>query len=469
VSELVANILARVRATGLLREDAHYLALVSGGRDSVCLLDVLAQICGRDAVTALHVNYGLRGEDSDADERHVAMLCARAEVELLVHHASPPPQSGNLQAWARDVRYGEASVLALARGAHVTSGHTASDQAETVLYRLASSPGRRALLAMAPRDGLLLRPLLSLTREETAAYCRARGLGWREDASNADQRFARGRVRHGLLEELRRVHPAAESNLIRTVELLREEAAVLDRVVAAALAGRSRIALAELAELEPALARLVVVRLAEDAGDALVPAVGARVAELLALAPHGGSGQLDVGGGVRAIVEYGVLRFEPAPRAGDDASGGQPDVLLAVPGRVRFGGWTLESELRVLTAEQALGCRLEDGSVGVLDADRLDLAALRVRAWRPGDRMRPVGLDGSKTLSDLFTDRRLPRAERSSMPVIACGSEVVWVPGVATASRARVRSETRRVALLTARRAWPSIHCGPVASGCPDG
>ena len=453
MSELVASILGRVRATGLLRQGAPYLALVSGGRDSVCLLDVLAQICGRDAVTALHVNYRLRGDDSDADERHVAMLCARAEIELLVHRASPPPRSGNLQAWARDVRYGEANALALARGAHVTTGHTASDQAETVLYRLASSPGRRALLAMAPRDGLLLRPLLGLTREETAAYCRARGLGWRDDASNADDRFARGRVRHGLLEELRRVHPAAEANLIRTVELLREEAAVLDRVVAAVLAGRSQITVAELAELEPALARLVVVRLAEDAGDALVPAVGARVGELLALAAHGGSGQLDVGGGVRAIVEYGALRFEPTARAGEGASAGQRSVMLVVPGKARFGGWTLESELRVLTGEQALGCRRHDGSVGVLDADRLDLAALRVRAWRPGDRMRPVGLDGSKTLADLFTDRRLPRAERSRMPVIECGGEVVWVPGVATASRARVRSETRRVALLTARRA----------------
>jgi len=442
---------------------------VSGGRDSVCLLDVLAQICGRDAVTVLHVNYGLRAEDSDADERHVAMLCARAEIELRVHRASPPPQSGNLQAWARDVRYGEASMLALARGADVASGHTASDQAETVLYRLAASPGRRALLAMAPRDGLLIRPLLELTRDETAAYCRARGLDWREDASNDDDSFARARVRHGLLEELRRVHPAAEANLLRTVELLREEAAVLERVVAAALAGRSRIALAELAELEPALARLVVVRLAEDAGDALVPAVGARVAELLALAPRGGSGQLDVGGGVRAIVEYGVLRFEPAAPTGDGASADQLDVVLAVPGKARFGGWTLESELRALAGEQALDCRLEDGSVGVLDADRLDLDALRVRAWRPGDRMRPVGLDGSKTLSELFTDRRLPRAERSSMPVIACGGEVVWVPGIATAACARVRSETTRVAVLTARRAWPSIHCEPVPSGCPDG
>jgi len=210
VSELVASILERVRATGLLRPNAHYLVLVSGGRDSVCLLDVLGQICGSGALRVLHVNYGLRGGDSDADERHVAMLCARVKVELHVHRAAPTPESGNLQAWARDVRYGEASGLALALGAHVASGHTASDQAETVLYRLAASPGRRALLAMAPRDGLLIRPLLGLTREETASYCRARGLDWREDATNADDRFARGRVRHGLLEELRRVHPAAE-------------------------------------------------------------------------------------------------------------------------------------------------------------------------------------------------------------------------------------------------------------------
>ncbi|HEX2701926.1 MAG TPA: tRNA lysidine(34) synthetase TilS [Solirubrobacteraceae bacterium] len=454
MSELVESILERVRASGLLVQDARYLALVSGGRDSVCLLDVLVQICGAGAVSVLHVNYGLRGVDSDADERHVAMICSRVEIALHVRRAPAPPDSGNLQAWARDVRYGEARLLARASEANVATGHTASDQAETVLYRLAASPGRRALLGMAPRDGLLIRPLLGLTREETAAYCRARGLDWREDATNADERFARVRVRRGLLEELRRVHPAAEANLNRSVELLREEAAVLDRLVARALAGRSKIALAELTELEPALARLVVVRLAEDAGGALVPGVGARVSELLALAPGGGSGQLDVGGGVRAIVEYGVLRFEPVARARDGPSAvNGRDVALAVPGRVCFGDWTVESELRALPGKQALDCRVADGSVGVLDADQLDLSALSVREWRPGDRMRPVGLIGSKTVADLFGDRRLPRAERSGMPVIACADEVVWVPGVATASRARLRSETTRVALLTARRA----------------
>jgi tRNA(Ile)-lysidine synthase len=445
-----ASVLERVRAGGLVEPDARHVVLVSGGRDSVCLLDVIAQICGSAALCALHVNYGLRGEASDGDERHVRMLCERAQIELVVHHAAPPPDAGNLQAWARDVRYGNAGALAIDREALVAVGHTASDQAETVLYRLAASPGRRALLGMPARDGRLIRPLLGVTRDETAAYCRGRGLDWREDATNADPRFARGRVRHGLLEEFRRVHPAAESNLLRSAALLREEAAVLDAALAAVLAGRAEIPLTELADLEPALARLAVVRLAEDAGGTLVPGVGARVRELLALAPRGGSAVLDVGGGVRAVVEYGVLRFEQTAVA--DGAGAVDAVALAVPGETRFGEWSLEAELRALSAGQALARRLVDGSVGVLDADRLDLAALRIRAWRPGDRMRPIGLHGSKTLADLFTDRRLPRAERAVTPIVDCAGEVVWVPGVATAECARLHAKTRRVAILRARR-----------------
>jgi tRNA(Ile)-lysidine synthase len=395
----------------------------------------------------LHVNYALRGPESDADEQHVRLLCQRAEVECIVHRASPPPARGNLQAWARDIRYAKATALALERDAQILTGHTASDQVETVLYRLAASPGRRALLGMAPRDGRLVRPLLSSTREDTAAYCRARGLQWHEDATNADERFARGRVRHGLLEQLRRIHPAAEANVLRSAELLRDEAAVLDEVVGTALAGRSRISLEALGRLPPALARLVVVRLAEDAGSVLVPGVGSRVNELQRLAPHGGSAELDVGGGVRAIVEYGVLRFEQ--RSADWL----PDeVVLDLPGSTEFGTWQLDAELRIVGAKLALESRLADGSVGILDADRLLRAPLTVRRWRAGDRLWPIGLDAAKTLADLFTDRRVPRAERATIPIVACANEIVWVPGVATGERVRVREETGRVAVLTARR-----------------
>jgi tRNA(Ile)-lysidine synthase len=366
-------------------------------------------------------------------------------VECIVARpASPDGRRGNLQAWARDTRYAIAGDLATARDALVFTGHTASDQVETILYRLAASPGRRAMLGMASRDGRLVRPLLGTTREETTAYCDARGLAWREDASNAGGRFARGRVRHGLLEGLRAVHPAAEANVLRTADLLRAEAAVLEEVLTTALAGRSRIRLDVLSSLPPALSRLVVIRLAEDAGGGFAPGVGARVEEICALASAGGSAELDVGGGVRAIVEYGVLRFEskestPAPAA----------VALALPGSVAFGAWRLDAELRPSTG---LGDLVRDESVGFLDADRLAGGPLTVRAWRAGDRVRPLGLRGTKTLADLFTDRRVPRLERRGLPVIADAEEIVWVPGVATADGARVVADTVRVAVLTARR-----------------
>jgi tRNA(Ile)-lysidine synthase len=302
------DVFDRVRATGLLPAGRPLVVLLSGGRDSVCLLDVAVRLAGPDAVTALHVNYGLR-EAAGGDETHCRELCERFGVEIDVHRAARPEDAGNLQAWARDVRLGLAVQIALARGAHVATGHTSTDQAETVLYRLAASPGRRALLGMAERDGLLVRPLLRITRTQTAAHCTARGLVWREDASNDDPAFARNRVRAGLVPALRELHPSAEANVVRTAELLREEAAVLDEVVGTALAGRDRIEVAHLAALPPALARLVVRRLAEDTAGCLCARAAGRLPDILAL----GDGALDLGDGARAVVSDGVLHVEPTP------------------------------------------------------------------------------------------------------------------------------------------------------------
>jgi tRNA(Ile)-lysidine synthase len=304
----VTDLIERVRAGGLLEPGRAVLALLSGGRDSVCLLDVAVRIAGAPHVAALHCNYGLRAE-ADADEAHCAALCDRLGVPLHVHRPRGP--AGNVQAWAREQRYGAARRLAPDRD--VAAGHTASDQVETVLYRLAASPGRRALLGMAPRDGRLIRPLLGVGRDETAAHCEARGLAWREDASNLA--YARGRVRHELLPVLRAIHPAAEANVLRTLELLRDEATVLDAAVDEALAAAGDPPARDaLLALPPALRRLAVQRLADRAGG---PAVGHRADEVLAL---GEGGALDVGGGLRAEVRGGELRFgrsegPAAPRA----------------------------------------------------------------------------------------------------------------------------------------------------------
>jgi tRNA(Ile)-lysidine synthase len=337
---------ARVRATGLL--DAPVVVLYSGGRDSTCLLDLARRIAPE--VQALHVDYG------SGFAGHCRALCERLGIPLTVVPAGRP--EGNFQAWARDVRYAEAARF----GRDVATGHTATDQVETVLYRLASSPGRRALAGMRPRRGRVVRPLLAFTRDETAAYCAEHDLPYVEDPSNGSDRFARNRIRHGLLEELKRIHPAAERNVLRTIELLRSDDA----------------------------------RALEHLG---VPP--ARVDDVLELGDHG-TKALDLGGGRRAVARYGEIAVEhpPAPAA------------LEVPGRVAWGGGEVSAELG------------DDG---------LALAGpVQVRGWRPGDRMRPLGLGGTKSLQDLFTDRKVPRDERHRLPVVTSGGEIAWIPGVAT-------------------------------------
>jgi tRNA(Ile)-lysidine synthase len=303
------SMLEEVREAGLLAPGAPLVAMLSGGRDSVCLLDLAVRLLGPEPVTALHVNYGLR-EDSDGDEAHCVALCGELGVALEVERLRRPEGPGNLQAWARDTRYAAAAGLAEGRDALIATGHTADDQVETILYRLAASPGRRALLGMRARDGRLVRPLLGFTREQTTAYCEERGLAWRDDPSNDQTAYARNRVRHGLAVALAEVHPAAARNVLRTAELLRDEAEVLDGLVDAELDGsggapRGAIGIGRLAELPPALRRLVVQRLADRAAGRPVPGAARHADEVAALS-RGGS-MLDLGSGVRAIVEGGVV------------------------------------------------------------------------------------------------------------------------------------------------------------------
>jgi tRNA(Ile)-lysidine synthase len=388
---------------------APLLVLVSGGGDSVALLDVAVRLEAR--VSALHVNYGLR-EGASGDEEFVRELCAGLGVPLFAERvALGEDPSGNLQERARDARYALAERLT---EGDYAAAHTASDQAETVLYRLAVSPGSRALYGMAPRRGRLVRPLLGVTREEVRSYLRSRGLEWREDPSNADRRFARARVRHDLMEALRTVGPAAERTIAETARQLREEAEVLDAAVADALGvlgGGPAVSASELGRQPAAVRRLVLRHLAEQAGGEL--GVG-DTERILALGGRG-SKSLDLTGGVRVVVEYGTLRFT---RAGEPAV---PDPeVLTVPGRVRFGDWEVEA---------AAGAPSDVSVTGVT-------GPLTVRAWREGDRMRPSGLGGTKTLQDLFTDKKVPRELRRTLPIVVTGDdEIVWVAGVAVDER----------------------------------
>ncbi|MBA2792503.1 MAG: tRNA lysidine(34) synthetase TilS [Thermoleophilaceae bacterium] len=422
--------LGAAQRSGLVLEGEPLLVMLSGGADSVCLLDAARRL-GAWA-SALHVNYGLR-EEADGDEEHCRTLCERLGVDLTVETVALPLE-GNLQAHAREARYRLAEGLCTGDYA---AAHTASDQAETVLMRLAVSPGRRALLGMEPRRGRLVRPLLQSTAEETRAYCRGRGLAWREDSSNTDPRFARARVRGGLLPALRSLGPAAERTVAETALQLRDEAEVLDVAVAQALAGLGGgpvVEQAGLASMPRALARLVLRELAESAAGGPRSLSRPEAESVLRLGEGGGSRSLDLGGGLQAVAEYGTLRFRLGGATAEEA----PEAVgLTVPGTVAFGEWEVSARLggggEVAVSRAALGER-----------------ALLVRGWRDGDRMRPVGLGGTKTLQDLFTDKKVPQALRRSLPVVEVSGEIVWVAGVATDER--FLGEGPHVVGLSARR-----------------
>jgi tRNA(Ile)-lysidine synthase len=415
--------------SGLIQEGEPLLVLLSGGADSVCLVDVAVRLGA--TVSALHANYGLRPE-SDSDADFCRRLCERLEVPLLVERVSLPGL-GNLQAEARELRYALAERH-VGNGFYAT-GHTASDQAETVLYRLAVSPGRRALLGMPARRGRLVRPLLEVTREETRAYCRERGLEWVEDRSNVDPRFARARVREEVIPVLRDLNPAAEHTIVETSRVLADEMEVLERAVDEVLVrlGTQAQEMAELRALPRGLARLVLRRLAERGSSGLHSLSRADCDAILQLGERGGSASLDLGGGLRAVAEYGTLRFTRGP----DAPAPEP-VHLPVPGTARFGNWEVEA---------ALG---SGGEAHVLGAEIAPI--LTVRAWREGDRMRPAGLGGSKSLQDLFTDRKVPRALRHLLPIVESEGEIVWVAGVAVGERFKAARDAEDVVSLSATR-----------------
>jgi tRNA(Ile)-lysidine synthase len=306
-----------VRAHELIPPGGEVLCLVSGGADSTCLWHALREL--GYAVSALHVDHGLRGRESEEDARFCREVLGAEVVD---------GRGGETEDELREIRYSFATDRLRA------TGHTGSDQVETVLYRIVSS-GAAGRIKWRREDGVV-RPLLGRTREETEAYCRAVGLDFRTDTSNRDTK--RGLIREEILPLLRRLHPAADANLLRLA--LRET-------------------------MPPALAGL--------------------------LGSEAGSMRADLGAGLTAVREYDQVWLERTP--------------VALDGEVHWGPWRISAE--------------EKG--------------LKVRGWRPGDRL----AGRTRKIQDVFVDAKIPRSEREAWPLVVRGNEVVAVPGLVEAEGVR--------------------------------
>lgn len=403
---LESRVARYARDHDLLPAGRPVLAQVSGGADSTCLMHLLVALHD-GPVGVVTFDHGLRPE-SAGEARQVADAAAALGLVARVERLRVEPGPG-VQERARHARLAAAERIMVERGfAVAATGHTASDQAETVLFRLARGSGRRGALGMAPRAGRLVRPLLCATASETRAWCDARGLAVASDPSNRDPAYARSRVRHGLVPALEAVHPGAELAVARFADQLRDESELLEPLVEAAwaraaVAGGLRVDVL-LAE-PPALARLLVRRMLDEAA---VSSDSAWVSRALRLCTEGGR-PIQVPGGLVA-AERGVLAAEPvAPVA-------PAPTELVVPGAARFG------EQR-LTAGSGLAAAPEPGRVALRVA-----GPFTVRSPRPGDRI-ALGPETSQAVGRLLAAAGVPSRHRACVPIVVAAGRVVWVAG----------------------------------------
>jgi tRNA(Ile)-lysidine synthase len=426
---------------------------VSGGADSVCLLYALLELAPRWdlCLSVLHLDHQLRGKESSADAEFVADLARGLDLPL-VSRSAAIAREGNLEQNARRARRAFfAQAIGSSAVERVAVGHTRSDQAETVLFRLLRGAGAAGLSGILPvtREGIV-RPLIEVERPEVERFLRERGIGWREDSTNTDRRFSRNRLRHDLLPQLKREwNPEVVAALARTAEMAAADEdywrVEVESFRLSPSEGSVIVESAKLAGLPDAVARRVVRRAIELAQGDLRGIDFHHVEEVLRLARRSrGSGRVHVRE-LDICRSFNQIRF------------GMPPAVpycygLHLPG-VAAG---LEFSLELIEKKETSGDSdyVYNVGMGLVDWGRLS-GSLTLRSWQPGDRYHPMNSSGVQKFKDLFQKARIPLWERSHWPVLVDGDAIVWTRRFGTAAQFAVGPDTRTVLRIR-------------ESGCPD-
>ena len=472
ISLFAQKVAATIERHGLLRGGELVLAAVSGGPDSMALLHALVELRERFGV-GLHVitlDHGLRGEESRQDalfvQKHANSLGLGISVATADVPAVRQQRGGSIEMAARRARYGFYEALATQLHAHkVALGHTADDQAETILLRLLRGGELDALRGMpiarpvAPlSNATIIRPLLEVTRAEVLGYLAERNVPWRSDPSNADPTFLRNWVRHELLPLLEDRGEGIRSALVGAAGHTRTLCELIGRQAEALVAaepGAARLDPARLAAA-PRLVRREAIRRACAAaggqGGLTRRALDAAEELLEAASGH----RVALAGGLAAERVYDAILIHPLP-------GAPPRVALSlgVPGRVevpQLGLWLEATPLSEPPPLRHHASRVTRHASGTSAPSRweetVDLDAigecLEVRTRRPGDRFVPLGQEGATKLKDFLIGQHIPRAERDRTLLVVGKCGIAWVVGLRLDARARLTPATRRCARLAA-------------------
>ncbi len=439
---LIEKVKEAIERETLIPEGARVVVGVSGGADSVALLHILHRL-GFNIVAA-HLNHSIRGAEADADEAFVKNLCEKLGVECVTVKTDVPALANekgiSLEMAAREARH--AFFQTLEKPSIICLAHHADDQLETFFLRAARGSGPTGLGGMkffqtlekcgkpscndfqclennmgagsacfqglenvdavsSPRSQasanavgtprlhsglILIRPMLGIRRSEISGWLEKEGIEWREDASNADETIPRNLVRHQILPTLGKINERAAENILRSMEILRDEEADPEK------AARRREARDWLIEY------------------GVTPSFDAIEQFIEFSEKKNGTQFLDLEG-VRLVNEYGTV------------------------------GRAVPSEPKTVEMKEGIGILRGKWEASV-SLEKIAGREVVVRTAEPGDRMNPYGMDGSKKLQDIFTDLKIPKAQRAQWPIVECGGEIIWLPGYRIARGLELSSDT---------------------------
>lgn len=456
-----ADQLGHINEAGWLPPRSRLLVAVSGGCDSMALLHLLcAGAAEREwDIGVAHLDHGLRTPESQEDAEFVQQRAAAYGVRIHIRRqdiaALAAAQGQSIEMVARSCRHDWFETLHREHGyTHSVLAHTLDDQAETVLMRLLRGCGSEGLQAMSPvsqlRDRIVVRPLLTCSKDELKDYLRQKEIPWREDASNQDPAYLRNRVRHQLVPLLQSYNPRITATLARTAELLRQDYSILAETVAAdyraCVQGGAESAPQCALDLRPwrtlsegrqrhVLHRWLVTGIQPET-------ITCEIVHRLhcICLSNQGSQRISLPGNLTAIRQYDALFLEPKNR---DCSGFLEPIVLCE-------GETQAADFGVqITMSHSQGFRpIREEGVGTYPAAAYLSAAviapgeLSVRSWQSGDRMIPFGMSGSRKIQDIFTDAKIPEAQRHTIPLFISQGQIVWIPGYRIAAHAAVESAT---------------------------
>lgn len=443
-----------ITENNLIKPGQRIICSVSGGPDSLCMLLALAHLRKEldFFIFVFHLNHMLRKGDSKEDAAFVAEVARKLGIKAYVEACDilrlAEQKKESIELTAREERIRR--LLALAeelKADRISTGHTLSDQAETVLYRIIRGCGLNGLSAMRPLSGIFIKPLLCIYREHSEQFCRELGYEYRVDRTNFDLSCDRNKMRNSVIPLMNELfNRDIRSSLVRLAGLAAEDDEALENIssiefdkITVKDKDEVRILKADLLRQHDAILKRILRRVLISIKGEVVDVDEESIKSILKiLNTSGGYKTVDVGSGIKVKLEYDWIVFSPKP----DVQERFRERYLVVPGDLEIDEISILFKARIC----------EEGQVHISGDEHIanmDLSAIKgdikVRPWHEGDRMMPLGMGFEKKVQDIFVDKKIPFQKRRRWPILCDQEKIIWIPGVKLDDRVKVREGTEKV------------------------